>query len=103
MTEIRLDRARVMAIIGEFVAAGMAEHVRMVLKAQLGLAASPLDHAGQPIGAKGCRALRGEHQERFWFLLALHWGILHNLLNTRLVDRLAPVLDLEARVAPDGC
>jgi hypothetical protein len=36
-----------------------------------------------PFGAKG--AARLEHQHGFWPLLGLHWGIPHNLLNTRLV------------------
>ena len=34
MPEIRLDRARVVAVIGKLVAAGMAKHVSMCLDAQ---------------------------------------------------------------------
>ena len=36
MTQIRLDRARVVAIVGELVAAGVAQHVGMRLDAQIG-------------------------------------------------------------------
>jgi hypothetical protein len=36
MTEIRLDRTRVVAIVGELVAAGVAEHVGMCLGAEMG-------------------------------------------------------------------
>jgi hypothetical protein len=42
-----------MPLVRERVAASVPQHVRMSLEAQLGLAAGPLDHAGQPIGAKG--------------------------------------------------
>ena len=38
--------------------------LEMKVQAQLGLAASPLDHAGEPIGAKGRPALRREHEGR---------------------------------------
>jgi hypothetical protein len=36
MPEIRLDRARVVAVVGELVAAGMAQHMGMCLDAQIG-------------------------------------------------------------------
>jgi hypothetical protein len=47
MTQIRLDRARVVAVVGELVAAGMAEHVGMCLDAHIGRDGRPLDHAGE--------------------------------------------------------
>jgi hypothetical protein len=47
MAEIRLDSARVVAIIGELIAAGMAQHVRMGFYAELGRDGCPLDHAGE--------------------------------------------------------
>ena len=36
MSEIRLDRARVVAVVGELVAAGVAQHVSVRLDAQIG-------------------------------------------------------------------
>ena len=50
MTEIRLDRARVVAVIREFVAAGMPEHVGVRLDAQIRGSGCPLDHAGEARG-----------------------------------------------------
>ena len=47
MPEIRLDRARVVAIVGELIAAGMAKHVGMRLDAQISRAGCPLDHSGE--------------------------------------------------------
>ena len=47
MPEIGLDRARVVAVVGELVAAGMAEHVGMRLDAQIGRDGCPLDQAGE--------------------------------------------------------
>jgi hypothetical protein len=48
MPEIGLDCARVVAIVGELVAAGMAQHVGMRLDAQIGHGGCPLDHAEKP-------------------------------------------------------
>ena len=36
MPEIRLDRTRVVTVIGELIAAGMAQHVGMCLDAEIG-------------------------------------------------------------------
>jgi hypothetical protein len=47
MPEIRLDRTRVVTIVGELIAAGMAEHVGMCLDAQIGRNGCPLNHAGE--------------------------------------------------------
>jgi hypothetical protein len=69
--KVSLQGSSIMPFVGQCVAAGMAEHVRMGLKAQLGLAASPLDHAGEPCGAKGRTTLRREDEGRLWLLLAL--------------------------------
>jgi hypothetical protein len=41
------------ALIGERKAASVPQHVRVGLEAELGLDASPLDHAREPRGAKG--------------------------------------------------
>jgi hypothetical protein len=45
--EIRLDRAGVVTIVGELVAAGMAQHVGVRLDAQIRDSGCPLDHAGE--------------------------------------------------------
>ena len=47
MPEIRLDRTRVVAVIGELVAASVAEHVGMRLDAEIGRKGCPFDHAGE--------------------------------------------------------
>jgi hypothetical protein len=47
MSEIRLDRTRVVAVVGELVAAGVAQHVSVRLDAQIGRDGCPLDHAGE--------------------------------------------------------
>ena len=47
MPEIGLDRTRVVAIVGKFVAAGMAQHVSVRLDAQIGRGGRPFDQAGE--------------------------------------------------------
>ena len=47
MPEMGLDRARVVTIVGELVAAGVAEHVGTRLDAEVGRDGRPLDHAGE--------------------------------------------------------
>jgi hypothetical protein len=54
VAQIRLDRTRVVTIVGELVAAGMAQHVGMRLDAQIGRDGCPLDHVGEA----GCRQRR---------------------------------------------
>jgi hypothetical protein len=44
VSEIMLDCAGVASIVGEFIAAGMAQHVRMNLEREAGLDAQPCDH-----------------------------------------------------------
>ena len=58
MSEIRLDRARVVAVVGELVATGMAEHVGVRLDAEVGRDGCPPDHAGEAGRRKRCGALR---------------------------------------------
>lgn len=45
MSQVRLQRACVVTLIGERIAAGVSEHVRMDLESQLGRYACPLDHS----------------------------------------------------------
>jgi hypothetical protein len=51
--EVRLDRAQVVAIVGELVAAGMAQHVGVDLDAQIGRGDRPPDRAGEPNAESG--------------------------------------------------
>ena len=71
VAEIGLQRPRVVSLVGERVAASVPEHVRVRLEGKLGLDPCSLDHAGEPGGAEGCPALRGEHEGRLGLLLAL--------------------------------
>jgi len=47
VAEIGLDRPRVVAVIGELVAAGMSWHVGVRLDTQIGRGGCPLDHPGK--------------------------------------------------------
>ena len=49
--EVGLQRARVVPLVGQGVAAGVPEHVRVRLEAELGLDPRSLDHAGEASGA----------------------------------------------------
>ena len=69
--EVGLQRARVVALIRQLVAASMAQHVRMGLEAELRLNPGPLDHAGEPGGAERRTTLGREHEWRLRVLLAL--------------------------------
>ena len=51
-----------MSLVRERIAAGVAEHVNMGLKAQLSLDASALDHASEPSGGERCPTVRREHE-----------------------------------------
>ncbi len=71
MAKIGLQGACVVPLIGQSVAARVPEHVRVSLKAQLGLYPRPLDPARKSSGAKGGATLRREHEGRLRLLLAL--------------------------------
>jgi hypothetical protein len=71
VAEISLQGSGVVPLIGERIAACMAQHVRMSLETKTRLAPSALDHAGEPCGAEGCSSLRREHEGRLRLLLAL--------------------------------
>lgn len=51
--EIGLQGARVVPLVGQRVATGVPQHVRVRLEGQLGLPARPLNHSGKPRSAKG--------------------------------------------------
>ena len=71
VAKISLQRPRIVPLVGERVAACVPEHVRVRLEGKLGFDPCPLDHAGEPGGAEGRPALRGEHEGRLGLLLAL--------------------------------
>ena len=49
MSKVRLKRSGVVTLVGQRVAAGMAQHVRVYLEGQLGVPARALDHAGKSL------------------------------------------------------
>jgi hypothetical protein len=70
VTEISPQGSGVVPLVGKRVTAGVAQHVGMGLEAKTRLNPSPLDHAGEPIGAEGRPALRCEYEGRLRPLLA---------------------------------
>jgi hypothetical protein len=70
VAEVGLQGAGVVPVIRQLIAAGVAQHVRMRLEAQLGLDASALDHAGEPGRTERRAALGREHEGRLGLLLA---------------------------------
>lgn len=71
VSRVGLQRARVVTLIGQRVAAGVPKHMRVRLEPKLGVAPSSLDHAGEAGGAKGRSPLRSEHEGRLGLLLTL--------------------------------
>ena len=61
MTEVVLQRARVVTIIREFVPAGMPKHVRVDAKRHLGSVAEALDKAVESYGAYRSTTLAHKH------------------------------------------
>lgn len=66
-----MQGARVVPLVSQGVAAGVPEHVRVSLEAQLSLSPCSLDHAGKPSGAEGRSPFGREHERRLGLLLAL--------------------------------
>ena len=71
MTEVSLKRSGIVSLVGERVAAGVPEHVRVRLEAKLGPGARALNHAGETSRREWSTAFRGEHERRFGLLFAL--------------------------------
>jgi hypothetical protein len=69
MTEPPLDGPGVVALVGERVAASMAQHVSMNREGYLGLDASPLDHLGQAGNRERGTALAYEDKGRLGLTL----------------------------------
>ena len=57
MAEIGLQRAGIVSLIRQCIAAGVPEHVRVGLEASLASAACAFHHAGEASGAEGCSSL----------------------------------------------
>jgi hypothetical protein len=48
-----LQRPCVVPLVGQCIAAGVPEHVRVSLESQFGLLSRPLDHSGETGGGEG--------------------------------------------------
>ena len=71
MAEIGLQRPRIVALVGQRKATGVAQHVRMGRKAELGLDTSALHHARKACRRERRPPLAGEHERRLGILLPL--------------------------------
>jgi len=71
VTEIRLERPRIMPSVGQCVSASMPQHVRVSLKAKPSLDPGPLHQAGEPGSGERRPTLRRKYERRFGLLLAL--------------------------------
>ncbi len=71
MAEVCLQRPCIVSSVGERIAAGMPEHVRVGFEPELGFRPCSLDHPGETGGGKWRAPLRREDEERFWRLFAL--------------------------------
>ena len=67
----KLESARIVSLVRERVAAGVPEHVRMRLEAQLGHRACAFDHASEASRREWRAALRREHERRLGILFTL--------------------------------
>ena len=61
VTKVSLKRSRVVALIGERVAAGVPQHVGMGLEGQLGCDTRPLDHPSEASRREWRTTLGREH------------------------------------------
>jgi hypothetical protein len=69
VSEIMLDCAGVASIVGEFIAAGMAQHVGVNLEREAGLDAQPCDHPTKAADGERRTTLGQEHIARLWRLV----------------------------------
>src|SRR5262245_8258476 len=70
VTEIRLQRAGIDALVGEVKSAGMPQHMRMRREFELGSDTQPSDQLPETCGGERCAPFRGEYERRRWILLA---------------------------------
>jgi hypothetical protein len=71
VAQVRLQRPGIVPSIGQGIAAGVPEQVRVGLGGQLGDLASPLDHSGEASGGERRAALGSEYEGRPGLLLPL--------------------------------
>ena len=71
MPEIGLQRARVVPLVGQRIAAGVPQHVRVRLEAKLASLPARSTMRAKPAGGERCAPLGGEHEGRLRLLLAL--------------------------------
>ena len=71
VAEVGLDRPGIDAVVGQFEAAGVAEHVRVDLHIEACSLTSALDHRLKATLGEWRAAFRCEHERRLWLLLAL--------------------------------
>jgi len=71
MSEVGLQRPRIMPSVRQSETASMSQHMRVRLKWQLGHPSRPLEHPGKAGIAEWRAALRREHEGRPGLLLAL--------------------------------
>jgi hypothetical protein len=64
VTEVELDRPCILAGIGQLVAGGVADHVRMNLKGQAGLLAGSLHHSVEAVPGEWRATTFGRERER---------------------------------------
>jgi hypothetical protein len=69
--KVSLQRPRIVSLVSQRVAAGVAQHVRVCLEPKLGHDPRPLDHAGKAGRAERRPALGGEDEGALRLLRAL--------------------------------
>jgi hypothetical protein len=71
VTQVCLQRPRIVTPVCKRVTAGVPEHVRVRLDRKFGPGGGSIDHAREASGGEWGAALRCEHEGRFRFLIAL--------------------------------
>lgn len=74
VAEIALERAGIVAVVGELEAGGVAQHVRVRLEGVASGLAGARDQHCKARGREWRVALAGEHERRFWVLFALEFA-----------------------------
>ena len=84
LTEVALDRPYILAGIGQLVAGGVADHVRMNLKGQVGLLAGSLHHPVEAVPGEWRATTFGRERERRLGLLLIRC---HDAISIRKLVR----------------
>jgi hypothetical protein len=94
VSEVVLQGARVVPVIGEFETTGVAQHVRVDREGHLGLFAEPTHHAPEPNSTHWRPALAHEHIAP-WFLFPLQSAKRSKLGACERMHRIDAVLGAE--------